>query len=388
MAWSFLDTVNKYFSQSLISQASSYLGESEATVRRGVDLVIPVTLAGIVKKAEDGDLSALLNWGKEAMNSGILENLSGTFSSSEGGVPAISPGLISGLFGDKWGGIANSVSSFIGMKGASTSSLFGSVVPLALAVLARHVKENNHAPGAISSLLKQQKSAILSALPSGFDLSKFINLNAETLQTTAKKNNWLLPLIAVLAAVVLLLWFWRGCNKTENTVPATDTVVQKTVDTVVLDREQAKVKLPNGVELDCYKGSIEELLVAFLNDPNAMPGQDNWFDFNDLNFVFGTAEIVPESRKELDNLIEILKAYPKVKIKIGGYTDKVGDEAANVKLSSDRAAAVKAELDAAGVGSQVVGSEGYGSQFAKYPASAPEVDRLKDRRVSVSVREK
>jgi outer membrane protein OmpA-like peptidoglycan-associated protein len=197
-----------------------------------------------------------------------------------------------------------------------------------------------------------------------------------------------LPLIAGLAAVVLLLWFWRGCNKTENTVPATDTVVQKTVDTVVLDREQAKVKLPNGVELDCYKGSIEELLVAFLNDPNAMPGQDNWFDFNDLNFVFGTAEIVPESRKELDNLIEILKAYPKVKIKIGGYTDKVGDEAANVKLSSDRAAAVKAELDAAGVGSQVVGSEGYGSQFAKYPASAPEVDRLKDRRVSVSVREK
>jgi hypothetical protein len=140
MAWSFLDTVNKYFSQSLISQASSYLGESEATVRRGVDLVIPVTLAGIVKKAEDGDLSALLNWGKEAMNSGILENLSGTFSSSGDGVPAISPGLISGLFGDKWGGIANSVSSFIGMKGASTSSLFGSVVPLALAVLARHVK--------------------------------------------------------------------------------------------------------------------------------------------------------------------------------------------------------------------------------------------------------
>jgi outer membrane protein OmpA-like peptidoglycan-associated protein len=42
----------------------------------------------------------------------------------------------------------------------------------------------------------------------------------------------------------------------------------------------------------------------------------------------------------------------------------------------------------AGVNAQVEGAEGYGSEFAKYPPSAPEVDRVKDRRVSVSVRAK
>jgi outer membrane protein OmpA-like peptidoglycan-associated protein len=129
-------------------------------------------------------------------------------------------------------------------------------------------------------------------------------------------------------------------------------------------------------------------LVSFLQDANAKPGNDNWFDFSDLNFKFGTSEIEPSSRKEVDNISEILKAFPNAKIKIGGYTDKVGDEAANKKLSGERASAVAAALKDLGVGGQIEGSEGYGSEFAKFPASASEEDRIKDRRVSVSVRSK
>jgi outer membrane protein OmpA-like peptidoglycan-associated protein len=52
------------------------------------------------------------------------------------------------------------------------------------------------------------------------------------------------------------------------------------------------------------------------------------------------------------------------------------------------AKAVLAAIPEFGVGAQIVSAESYGSEFAKYPASAPEEDRLKDRRVSVSLREK
>ena len=59
-----------------------------------------------------------------------------------------------------------------------------------------------------------------------------------------------------------------------------------------------------------------------------------------------------------------------------------------MKLSKARADAVKKALAAAGTGKQVTDAEGYGSKFAKAAADAPESDRLHDRRVSVSVREK
>jgi outer membrane protein OmpA-like peptidoglycan-associated protein len=207
-----------------------------------------------------------------------------------------------------------------------------------------------------------------------------------------KKTNWLWPLLLALGGLALLWWLMKGCNGKEAEAPVvvTDTVVKTEIktDTVLMTREPLKVKLPNGVELDAYKGGIEDLLVAFLNDPNAKPGNDNWFDFSDLNFEFGTAKIIPESRKEVDNIVQILKAYPNVKIKLGGYTDKVGDDAANKKLSQDRADAVMQALKDAGVGAQVQGAEGYGEEFAKFPESAPDEDRVKDRRVSVSVRAK
>lgn len=397
MSLDLLGLVKGYFNNDMLNQASSFLGEDKSVLSKGLDAIIPASLSGMIHQAESGNTNSLITLAKTAYDSGILGNLANTFTSGGGGVPSIGPSLISGLFGDKFGGIANAISSFTGMKGSTTSSLFGSVVPVALAALGKYVGDNNATPGAVSSLLSGLKSTVLAAVPGGLNIFKFFDA-APAAHAAAphhhapesKKNRNLLPVLLTAAAgIILLLWLMKGCGgkKEEHAAPVVhDTTVKKEVVTVV--KEPLKVKLPNGVELDAYKGGIEDLLVAFLNDPAALPGKDNWFDFNDLNFKFGTAEIVPESKKELENIVQILKAYPKVKIKIGGYTDKIGDEAANKKLSGERATAVATALKDAGVGAQVEGAEGYGSEFAKYPADAPEVDRIKDRRVSVSVRAK
>lgn len=397
MSLDLLGLVKGYFNNDMLNQASSFLGEDSNVLSKGLDAIIPASLSGMIHQAESGNANSLITLAKTAYDSGILGNLANTFTSGGGGVPSIGPSLISGLFGDKYGGIANAISSFSGMKGSTTSSLFGSVVPVALAALGKYVGDNNATPGAVSSLLGGMKSSVLAAVPGGLNISKFFDAAPAAHAAAShhhapepKKNRNLLPVLLTAAAgIILLLWLMKGCGakKEETVAPVVhDTTVKKEVVTVV--KEALKVKLPNGVELDAYKGGIEDLLVAFLNDPAALPGKDNWFDFNDLNFKFGTSEIVPESRKEVDNIIQILKAYPKAKIKVGGYTDKVGDEAANKKLSGERATAVATALKDAGVGAQVEGAEGYGSEFAKYPADAPEVDRIKDRRVSVSVRAK
>ena len=113
--------------------------------------------------------------------------------------------------------------------------------------------------------------------------------------------------------------------------------------------ESIKVKLPNGKELDAYKGGIEDQLVTFLNSDwkslSADSLKNRWFNFDNLNFNSGNATLLPESEKQLDNIAEILKAFPDAKIKIGGYTDVTGDAAANKKLSQDRADAAKSGLD-------------------------------------------
>lgn len=206
----------------------------------------------------------------------------------------------------------------------------------------------------------------------------------------------LLPLLflALLAAGVYYLFGTGTKNSEEHVAVAAEATHSAAGPSkpVMMEtaRESLKVKLINATEIDAYKGGIEDKLVAFLNTDYKALGADSlkniWFDFDNLNFKTGSAELTAESEKQVDNMTAILKAYPAVKLKIGGYTDKVGDEAVNKKLSGDRAKSVKAALEKAGVGAQIADAEGYGSAFAKHPADAPESERVTDRRVSVSVR--
>jgi outer membrane protein OmpA-like peptidoglycan-associated protein len=399
MAFNLLDTVKSYLPADIISKAAGYLGESESSIARGVDAVVPLSLAGIIQKAEAGGADTIFNFAKEAYNSGILQNFAGTFSHAGGGIPALGPGLLTGIFGDKFGGIANALSSNLGLKGSTSSALFGSIVPLILGLLGKHAVDNNLSAGSMSSFLTGQKNAVLGSLPAGFDVTKLYSLHSPVSHHMAPapatveppKSNLVFWVLAGLFFLCIMWWLMRSCNGEKHEEAAPKEMVLDKHDTATATmpaRESLKITLPNGVEIDAYKGGIEDQLIAFIKDSTQMAGKDNWFDFTDLNFKFGTAEIVPESRNEVDNIIQILKAFPKVKIKVGGYTDKVGDEPANVKLSYERANAVTKALQDAGVGEQVVKAEGYGSQYAKYPATAPEEDRIKDRRVAVSVREK
>jgi outer membrane protein OmpA-like peptidoglycan-associated protein len=204
--------------------------------------------------------------------------------------------------------------------------------------------------------------------------------------------NWLSLVLGSVLMLGLIVFIFKGCKGSNDTdMVASDTVAVETAAAVpvVLERESVKVKLPDGSELDAYKTGIEDQLVSFLNNPASVPGKDVWFDFDNLNFKTGSSEITEESKIQVQNIAAILKAYPKVKIKIGGYTDKTGDSLNNLKLSQSRADAVETSLKASGANaSQLAGAEGYGSQYATVSANASDEERKKDRRIAVSVRAK
>lgn len=414
MSFNLIDSVKGLFTNELAGKMASSFGESEGGIQKAIGGAIPAVLAGLLNKAGTSDgASSILNLSKEAAGSGLLNNL----SAFTGGSNLVGKGLewLKKLFGDKADNIISMIAGFAGIRESSAASVLSVATPAALGTLGKQVTQNNLNPSGLTSLLASQKDSILNALPSGLNLAGALGLGslgdignklssafsgttnaarATAAKATSGTNKWLLPLILALIVIGALWYFMKGCNKTADNVavtPGTDTTQSAPAQDVPAEPSLAsiKVKLPDGVELDAYKGGIEDKLVTFLNDPASQGGKDVWFDFDNLNFQTGSAALTPESMKQVNNIAAILKAYPKLKIKIGGYTDKSGDAAVNKKLSQERADAVLAALKNTGANKdQLVGAEGYGSEFAKAAADAPDAERKLDRRIAVGVREK
>jgi outer membrane protein OmpA-like peptidoglycan-associated protein len=150
--------------------------------------------------------------------------------------------------------------------------------------------------------------------------------------------------------------------------------------------EDFSMKLTTGFELAGAKDGIESQLVAFLADDARLVDKTTWFNFDRLTFKSGGAELDMEvSKGQLANIVEVLKAFPKAKLKIGGYTDSTGAAAANKKLSSERAEAVKKELAGLGVDASRLEAEGYGPEHPICPANDTDECKAKNRRISVRV---
>jgi outer membrane protein OmpA-like peptidoglycan-associated protein len=385
------------FGDAIVHRAATHLGEPAAKIHAGLDAALPLTLAGLLHRVDAGDAEQVIALAKDAMRRNHVMDLAGQFSDGHGGVPAGAPALITGLFGSRFGAIANAVTARTELKGASTSALFGAAVPYALAELGRMVEAQHVTPGGLAAFLAPLRGIVQRAMPAGYDVATLFGARPAARAAVAPApassgSKWLLPAVAA-AALAALFWFIGRTRAPETpaapAVVRVDTVERTVTDTLRVAVEPKKLTLRDGTVLDATAGGIEELLIAFVDDSAAKPGNDNWFDFSELTFEFGTARITAGSQREIDNIVKILKAYPALRIKLGGYTDRVGGDAnANRTLSLARAEAVAAALREAGVGGQVVGAEGYGAEFAKFPASAPEIDRATDRRIAVSVRAK
>ncbi|MEN6319587.1 MAG: OmpA family protein [Syntrophaceae bacterium] len=146
-------------------------------------------------------------------------------------------------------------------------------------------------------------------------------------------------------------------------------------------------KLPNGIELKIPELGVENKLISFIDDTKRPVDDKTWFSFDRLTFETGKATLKPESQEQLKNIAEILKAYPKVTLKIGGYTDNTGDPQVNLKLSQQRADTVMADLVRLGVNASRLKAEGYGKEHPVADNSTEE-GRAKNRRIDMRVTSK
>lgn len=65
---------------------------------------------------------------------------------------------------------------------------------------------------------------------------------------------------------------------------------------------------------------------------------------NNILFDFNSVQLKPISQVELNNVIRLMQDNPSLKIEIDGYTDNIGSESFNQKLSENRVKSVIAYL--------------------------------------------
>lgn len=101
-----------------------------------------------------------------------------------------------------------------------------------------------------------------------------------------------------------------------------------------------------------------------------------------INFDTGKSTIKPESRPIINQIVEMLKANPTLRISVEGHTDNVGNPKSNKTLSDERAKAVVAAIVAQGVDAKHLSAAGHG-QDKPIADNKTEEGRAKNRRVEL-----
>lgn len=402
MSSSLLDGVLGLVSPEMKQAFASRLGESPAAVQSGLGTAVAATLGGLVSKAGDTSfLNQIIGLVSGSSGQSILSSLSNLGSAGPTGTVS---DIVSRFLPMVFGGQQNQVTSLMtqraGISSSAATSLLQSAVPLILGFLARFHSAGSLTTNSLSNMLTGEGPNLQKYLPTGFlsnlsstasGLSSRAVAAERAVEAKAKGFNWM-ALLGVLVALLAVWFVYRALQGSKiETKPVTD-AASNAVNSASNAANAAwaslgsffKTKLPDGTELNIPQYGVENKLLQFIQDGSKPVDDTTWFDFDRLLFDTSSATLQPASDEQLRNIAAIMKAYPNVKIKIGGYTDNTGDAAANMKLSQARADNVRAELIQLGVAPDRLEAQGYGEEHPVADNSTEE-GRQKNRRISMRV---
>ena len=105
---------------------------------------------------------------------------------------------------------------------------------------------------------------------------------------------------------------------------------------------------------------------------------------NNVYFERGNSTLLDESYVELDQVVDMLKENPDVKIELSGHTDNQGSSKLNLQLSQERVDVVVQYMEKKGIESKRMKGRGYGGT-RPVASNASEGTRKKNRRVEILI---
>jgi outer membrane protein OmpA-like peptidoglycan-associated protein len=405
MSNTLITSVRSVFTDDLLSKFSVLLNEPQSITQKAVQAAIPIVLTEVLRQAGSPEgATKIWNLSKQAAGNdffGQIHELGVRSGNLVTGNVLLKRGsdFAESLLAGRKDMVIKEISRYSGASAASASFIAGVVSFAALDSIGRQITAGSMDAKGLALWLDTQRESIMLAIPQGLEVKSPLGIRHYPREKAVRtrRNTLLTVALGVIVLIVAVFLIFIRPNKhadlasvanpadTVVTVVTAPTPVRTVQDTV--RSETFRVTLPNGKILDVYQGGTEDRLVTFLGDRNAKlhkKGGD-WFNFTKIDFASNSASLLLESEVQLKNIVAILAAFPKAKIKIGGYSDNTGDSTHNVQLSQERADNIYAKLiDLDTKRSQLKGARGYGP---KYPVgdNGTAIGRNMNRRMSIDV---
>jgi outer membrane protein OmpA-like peptidoglycan-associated protein len=328
-----LSVSQDFFSPSIVQKISDIIGQSAEKTRTGLKSVIPTLMTGIVDKGSTPEGAASL---VDLVNTHHFESAEKADESqiAEGNA------AVTSIFGNKLESVVARLQDSTGLSSFSINKILGLVTPTLMGVIGSKIKNEQMSSTGLMNFLSQQKSW-LTGFSAGF--SNVSNISHETSESFHKVSQdipW--RAIALVALVLLGLWFWWLGAHQQTTPPIVTTATQAeraVSPNVTLPASEVAAFLAAGTIVDLPKR----------------------FRFEKLVFQTGSSILQKGSEVELDRIATAMKEHPASMATIEGYTDNVGLDTSNRMLSADRAFSVKNQLVLRGVAATRLTTVGMGS---------------------------
>jgi OmpA-OmpF porin, OOP family len=405
MASNLLTLVQNQISGALMKKIADFLEEDIQTTQKAMDVALPSLVGGIANQtAKPAGAEQILNTlTTEKMDGGILDGLGillGGGSATQGLID-VGDKINTGLFGKKTSAIMDWIASFAGIKTGSASGLMSMLAPVVMNAIGKEVLGKNTGISGLTSLLGSQTDILKKALPAGLkSVLGLSNLNLNTpsvpqVVTESKKVleaaeskieekslfSSLLPWLILLGAGVMGLLYLRKCNTNAPEPPATTPIAFEELPMLKVDSVKS-ISIPQLGDLKVSAGSFLDKLIAEIKSPTLDSAKALTFD--NVNFAVGKADLTESSKFQLADLAKLMKAYPKVNIKIEGHTDNMGEVEKNLRISRERAEAVKTYLTENGIEVNRITTAGFGMSKPIADNGTPE-GKAKNRRIEAFV---
>ena len=398
-----LDHLRTAFNPTAVSELSRALREAPAPTQKALDGLIPAVTAGVINRVSEPEgatrLYQLLSdtpFTTDPTMSQLVEIGEHRQKAAESG-----NALLKQLFTDQPNRLAQATAQYSGVGLGSATTLTGLVMSVLMGFLRQQVTTRSLTQAQLAALLLGETELVRSAVPAalvgglGWLIGSSRPLSAQPTRTvsTAPTDEgpagtpWWRWLVVALALLALLFFLLRGCNG-DKISPTADSTPGSASDTIASDLDgnepqvRVGVDLPGGRKLSVVEHSFNDSLARYLASKGSQTPRV--FTFDNLTFETDSARITAQARPHVDDLIQIMQAYPNLMIRIEGNTDSTGDDAINDPLSGERADMVKQALIQGGIAASRVSTRERGDTKPIASNQTP-AGRQKNRRIDVVI---